>query len=263
MSMLAWILGFTFVSGVLSALAASSFLALSEARRAAVLPHVIGFATGTLLAAALTSLLPSALDIVGPGRGDVIGVTLLGGILLFFVLEKLVLWRHCHQDHWETHTAPVHHHDHGKASGAMILVGDSVHNFADGAVIAAAFMTDTKLGIVTGIAVFAHEIPQEVGDLAVLLHSGMSRARALVLNLLVSLTSFVGALLAYYGFDTAQNLLPYALTIAAASFIYIAVADLIPGLHRRVDLKASAQQLAVIVAGAGVVMALHAGAGLG
>jgi zinc and cadmium transporter len=261
MSVLGWILGFTFMSGVLSALAASSFLALSDRRRASVLPHLIGFATGTLLAAALTSLLPSALEVAGPGRGDYIGMILLGGILAFFMLEKLVLWRHCHHDHWETHTESAHHR--GSASGAMILIGDAVHNFTDGALIAAAFMTDTRLGIVTGIAVFAHEIPQEVGDLAVLLNSGMTRARALVLNLLVSLTSFVGALLAYYWFDTAQNLLPFALTIAAASFIYIAVADLIPGLHRRVDLKASAQQLAVIVAGAGVVMALHAGAGLG
>jgi zinc and cadmium transporter len=145
----------------------------------------------------------------------------------------------------------------------MILVGDAVHNFTDGALIAAAFMSDTKLGIVTGIAVFAHEIPQEIGDLAVLLHSGMSRMRALVLNLLVSLTSFVGALLAYFSFDAVTGLLPFALTIAAASFIYIAVADLIPGLHKRVDLKASAQQFAVIVAGAGVVIALHTGAGLG
>jgi zinc and cadmium transporter len=260
MSLLGWILGFTFVSGALSALAASSFLALSDARRATLLPHLIGFATGTLLAAAFTSLLPGALEVAGSERHDMIGITLLVGILVFFLLEKLVLWRHCHHDHWETHTPHAHH---GTASGAMILVGDAVHNFTDGALIAAAFMSDTKLGIVTGIAVFAHEIPQEIGDLAVLLHSGMSRARALLLNLAVSLTSFVGALLAYFSFDAATGLLPFALTIAAASFIYIAVADLIPGLHKRVDLKASAQQLAVIVAGAGVVIALHAGTGLG
>ena len=259
MSLLGWILGFTFVSGALSALAASSFLALSDARRATLLPHLIGFATGTLLAAAFTSLLPGALEVAGSERHDMIGITLLVGILVFFLLEKLVLWRHCHHD-WETHTPHAHH---GTASGAMILVGDAVHNFTDGALIAAAFMSDTKLGIVTGIAVFAHEIPQEIGDLAVLLHSGMSRARALLLNLAVSLTSFVGALLAYFSFDAATGLLPFALTIAAASFIYIAVADLIPGLHKRVDLKASAQQLAVIVAGAGVVIALHAGTGLG
>src|SRR5262245_13826893 len=260
MSLLVWILGFTFLSGALSALAASSFLALSDARRAALLPHLIGFATGTLLAAAFTSLLPGAIELAGSERRDMIGITLLGGILVFFLLEKLVLWRHCHHDHWETHTDHAHH---GNASGAMILVGDAVHNFTDGALIAAAFMTDVKLGVVTGIAVFAHEIPHEGGDLAVLLHSGMSRARALLLNLAVSLTSFVGALLAYFSFDAATGLLPFALTIAAASFIYIAVADLIPGLHKRVDLKASAQQFAVIVAGAGVVIALHAGAGLG
>ena len=260
MSPLAWIIGFTFVSGVLSVLAASIFLALPEPRRMSVLPHLIGFATGTLLAAALTSLLPGALDHVGPGRGEVIGITLLVGILVFFVLEKLVLWRHCHHDHWETHSGPPH--DHAAASGVMILVGDAVHNFTDGALIAAAFMTDVRLGIVTGIAVFAHELPQEVGDLAVLLHAGMTRARAFVLNLLVSLGSLAGALLGYFWFETAQDLLPFALTIAAASFIYIAVADLIPGLHRRVDLKASVQQLAVIIAGAGMVMALHASASL-
>lgn len=258
--LLAWIIGFTLASGVLSALAASSFLALGDGARARLLPHLIGFATGTLLGAALTSLLPGAIGLVGPERVDVIGTTLLAGILAFFVLEKLVLWRHCHHDDWVAHDAHAHHH--GAASGAMILVGDAVHNLADGALVAAAFMTDVKLGIVSGIAVFAHEIPQEIGDLAVLLRSGMSRRRALVLNLLVSLTSMAGALVAYFALDAAQNALPYVLTIAAASFIYIAVADLIPGLHRSVDPRASVQQLLLIAAGAALVMALHAGADL-
>ena len=253
MNTLASIVVASLAGGVIATAAAALTLALS----ASWISRLVSFAVGALLGAVFIELLPHALE---TGSPSTVMATVLAGLLGFFLLEKLVLWRHCHHDHWETHTPHAHH---GTASGAMILVGDAVHNFTDGALIAAAFMSDTKLGIVTGIAVFAHEIPQEVGDLAVLLHSGMSRARALVLNLLVSLTSFVGALLAYYGFDTAQNLLPYALTIAAASFIYIAVADLIPGLHRRVDLKASAQQLAVIVAGAGVVMALHAGAGLG
>jgi zinc and cadmium transporter len=261
MSPLVWILGFTLIGGVLSALAASTFLLLSEKHRARLLPHLIGFATGTLLAAALTSLLPGAVRAVGAERGDLIGFTLLAGILAFFVLEKLVLWRHCHHDHWETHTPTDHHHD--SASGTMILVGDAVHNFADGVLIAAAFMTDLRLGVVTAIAVFAHEIPQEIGDIAVLLGSGMSRARAMALNLLVSLGSCVGALMAWFWFEKAKELLPFALTIAAASFLYIAVADLIPGLHRRVDLRASLQQFVVIVAGAGIVIALHARAGVG
>ena len=259
MSTLAAVILLTAISGGLSAFIAGGFMLLPARRRDALLPHLVSFATGALLGAALLALLPHALESGAGAHG--IGIALACGIIAFFVLEKAVLWRHCHVDACEAHGPQDHHRD--RASATLILWGDAFHNVLDGVLIAAAFLTDAHLGVVTTVAVFAHEIPQEVGDLAVLLHSGMSRARALVLNLLVSLTSFVGALLAYYGFDTAQNLLPYALTIAAASFIYIAVADLIPGLHRRVDLKASAQQLAVIVAGAGVVMALHAGAGLG
>jgi zinc and cadmium transporter len=182
-------------------------------------------------------------------------MALLGGLLVFFVLEKAVLWRHCHQDLCEGHVPHDHHRD--AASAALILIGDGFHNVLDGVLIAAAFMTDVHLGIVTAIAVTAHEIPQEVGDLAILLNAGMSRARALGLNLLTSVTSVLGGLLAYFLLAEVTHLLPYALAIAASSFLYIAVADLIPGLHRRVDPGSGVRQLVVILLGAVLIYVTH------
>jgi zinc and cadmium transporter len=253
--MLPLIVVFTALGGVLSALAASSFLLMAPARRASFLPRLVSFATGTLLGAAFLGLIPHALDAEGPGGAHRIGAALLFGILGFFLLEKFVLWRHCHDDPCEMHSPSEATRD--AASARLILVGDALHNLIDGILIAAAFLTDTKLGIVTTVAVFAHEIPQEVGDLAVLLHGGFSRGRALLLNLLVSLTSVAGAVLAYYLLQAALPLLPYALAVAAASFLYVAVADLIPGLHRRVDIQAGAEQLVFIVAGVAIVWLTH------
>jgi zinc and cadmium transporter len=143
------------------------------------------------------------------------------------------------------------------ASARLILIGDAFHNVLDGVLVAAAFMTDVRLGIVTAVAVFAHEIPQEVGDLAILLHGGLSRRRALALNLLTSLTSVVGGVVAYFALGSALHLLPYALAFAASSFIYVAVADLIPGLHRRVDMRAGLEQVLFIGLGVAVVYLTH------
>jgi len=253
--MLSLIVVFTALGGVLSALAASSFLLMNPARRALVLPHLVSFATGTLLGAAFLGLIPHALEANGPGGAHRIGAALLLGILSFFLLEKFVLWRHCHDDPCEMHSPSRAARD--AASARLILVGDAFHNVLDGVLIAAAFMTDAKLGIVTALAVFAHEIPQEIGDLAILLHGGYSRRRALVLNLLTSLSSVLGAVLAYFALSAALPLLPYALAFAAASFLYVAVADLIPGLHRRVDIRGGVEQLAFIVAGVAVVFLTH------
>ena len=257
MSTLQLILAFTALSGALSALAAGLFLTLGNARRAAVLPHLVSFATGTLLGAAFLGLIPHALDAAGADGTHKVGLSLLLGIMLFFVLEKFVLWRHCHADPCEAHSP-----DHGardRASANLILVGDTFHNLLDGVLVAAAFMTDPHLGIVTALAVFAHEIPQEVGDLAILLHGGVSRRRAMTLNLVSSLTSVVGGLIAYVALQTALGLLPYALAFAASSFIYVAVADLIPGLHRRVDVRAAVEQIVFIAAGVALVYFTHQG----
>jgi len=190
LSALLAIVALTALGGLLSALAASFFLVLNGARRALLLPRLVSFATGTLLGAALLGLLPHALESAGPGGAHGIGLALLVGILLFFVLEKFVLWRHCHDDPCEMHSPS--HEVRDAASARMILAGDAFHNVLDGVLIAAAYLTAPKLGLVTALAVFAHEIPQEVGDLAILLHGGYSRGRALALNLLTSLTSIVG-----------------------------------------------------------------------
>jgi len=262
MPLLLWIILFTALGGVLSAIAASVFLLAPNTLRVRVLPHLVSFATGALLGAALLGLLPHAIEGVGVESIHSIGLTLLIGLLIFFVLEKLVLWRHCHQDVCEGHAAHPHSHDsHDKsrdaASASLILIGDGFHNVLDGVLIAAAFMTDVHLGVVTAIAVMAHEIPQEVGDLAILLHGGMSRAKAFTLNTVTSLTSVVGGIAAYFFLGNSLQILPYALTLAASSFLYIAVADLIPGLHRRVDPGSGLKQFVFIVAGVLVIYVSH------
>jgi zinc and cadmium transporter len=248
---LVWIIGFTTLAGLASALIAGLFLVASVRTRARILPHLVSFATGALLGAALLALLPHAIEEAGPGRAHEIGIALAAGIGLFFVLEKFVLWRHCHAEQWEGDVEHVHARAH--ASGVLVLVGDAFHNVLDGVLIAAAFLTDIKLGIVTALAAMAHEIPQEVGDFAVLLHAGMSRARAMLLNLATSLTSVIGAVLAYFALRPVLEYLPYALAVAAACFLYVAVADLIPGLHRRVDLRGSAAQFLLIGLGIAVI----------
>jgi len=275
MHLLTWIVLFTTIGGVLSALAASAFLAVSDQVRARVLPHLVSFATGALLSAALLGLLPHAIERAGLSDTHQIGLTLLGGLLLFFVLEKMVLWRHCHEDVCEVHLHPephdsndhhgthAHNHSHAhdarrdKASAMLILIGDGFHNVLDGVLIAAAFMTDVHLGVVTAIAVCAHEIPQEVGDLAILLNGGMSRVRALTLNMLASVTSVLGGVVAYFAMAEVQEVLPYAIAIAASSFLYIAVADLIPGLHRKVDPGSGVWQFLYIVLGVTVIYVSH------
>lgn len=259
MPLLAWIVIFTAIGGLLSALAASLFLVAPARIRSRVLPHLVSFATGALLGAALLGLLPHAIEEAGSIDVHEIGATLLCGLLIFFVLEKLVLWRHCHHDVCEAHVPHAHDHDHGRdaASASLILIGDGFHNILDGVLIAAAFMTDVHLGVVTAIAVTAHEIPQEVGDLAILLNGGMSRARALTLNLLTSVTSVLGGVLAYFLLADVRRLLPYAIALAASSFLYIAVADLIPGLHRRVDPGSGVKQFVFIVLGVLVIYVSH------
>lgn len=255
MSTLTLIVLFTALGGALSASVAGVFLLLPEAPRQRLLPHLVSFATGALLGAALLALLPHAIEGAGPGNAHRVSVALVAGILAFFVLEKLVLWRHCHEDPCEAHAPEPRHRD--RASATLILWGDALHNALDGVLIAAAFMTDAHLGIVTAIAVFAHEIPQEVGDLAILVNGGMRRGRALAVNVAVSLTALVGALLAWFTLGHALGALPYALAVAAASFLYVAVADLIPGLHRRIDARTSVQQVVLILAGILVIYVSH------
>ncbi|WP_174484178.1 ZIP family metal transporter [methanotrophic endosymbiont of Bathymodiolus puteoserpentis (Logatchev)] len=265
MNLLFLIIIFTAIGGVLSVLAASVFLLLSDSMRAKVLPHGISFATGALLAVAFWGLIPHAFEEVAPSEIQTLSGSIMLGLLLFFTLEKLLIWRHCHSSSCEVHIDTDEHdehgdsHDHGshKSAGTMILIGDGIHNFVDGVLIAAAFLTDVQLGIVTSLAVAAHEIPQEVGDFAILLHSGFSKKKALIYNVLASLTTVLGGVLAYYSLAGLHDSLPYFLAIASSSFIYIAVADLIPTLHKKTDIKTSLQQIALILAGVVLIVSLH------
>jgi zinc and cadmium transporter len=235
--------GLSLVGGLGGLLVASGVLLIEDSVRTRLVPWLVSYAVGALLGVSMLALLPTTLEQLPAPR---VFTTLLAGILLFFVLEKLVLWRHCH-----THDCEVH-----ESSVVPVLVGDAFHNFVDGAVVAAAVMTSVPLGITTAVAVAAHEIPQEVGDFAILLHAGYSRGRALMLNLLSSGASAVGAIAAYFAFDTTPRLLPYFLALAAASFLYVAMADLIPGLHRGRTDASSMRQILLIGAGVATMLVL-------
>ena len=236
-------LGLSVVGGLGGLFVASGLLLVRDSTRSALVPWLVSYAVGALLGASMLAILPQTFDQLPATH--VLG-TLLAGILLFFVLEKLVLWRHCH-----THDCEVH-----DGSVVPVLVGDAFHNFVDGAVIAAAVMTSIPLGISTAVAVAAHEIPQELGDFAILLHSGYSRSRAMLLNVLSAGASAVGAVAAFAAFDVIPRMLPYFLALAAASFLYVAMADLIPGLHRGRTDASSLRQILLIAAGIATMLVL-------
>jgi zinc and cadmium transporter len=256
---LASIIAAAIAGGLLSTLAAAGTLAL----HAGWISRLVSFAVGALLGAVFIELLPHALE---TGSAERVMMTVLAGLLAFFLLEKLVLWRHAHgheehrDDADETeHDHALHghaHHDGGR-SGLMILIGNSVHNFCDGVVIAAAFVADTRLGIATTVAIVAHAVPQQVGDFAVLLHSGFTRRRAFGYNLTAGLATLLGALAGYYALAGMQQLLPTVLAIASASLLYVAVADLIPSLHRRSEPLETARQMLLIGLGVGIIGGVH------
>lgn len=225
------------IGSLLGALVASSVLIVSDAVRAKVVKWLISFAVGTLLGAALLKLVPEALETLSPTA--TLG-TLLAGIFTFFILEKLVIWRHCH----EAESCEVH-----GTSAPLVLVGDAVHTFVDGAIIAAATITSIPLGVSAAVAAIAHEIPQEAGDVAILLHAGYSRRRALVLNLLSGTSGIVGAVAVYFFAARLPGALPFVLAFAAGSFLYVAMADLIPDLHRGQVDRNPVRQVVLIAAG--------------
>lgn len=243
MTVLSWIIVTSVAGGALSVLCAA-LIALNA--RVQWINSLVSYAIGALLGAVFLNILPEAME-MGSSAAAVSG-TVLAGILVFFTLEKLLLWRHCHHNHCEAHEPDAH----GR-SGTMIMVGDTFHNFVDGVIIAAAFLTDINLGIVTALAIIAHEIPQEVGDFLILLHSGYSKMQALYVNLLSSLAMLVGGVLAYFALQSVQSVVPTLLALAASSMIYVSVADLIPGLHKRTQLRDTIQQVALIALGIGSI----------
>jgi zinc and cadmium transporter len=229
-------LGLSLLGGFGGLLVASLILLFTDRLRTRIVPWLVSYAVGTLLGVSLLALLPEALkDLESPA---VFG-TLLAGILSFFVLEKLVLLRHCHTDDCHVHGA----------AAPLVIIGDGFHNFIDGAIICAAVMTSVPLGINTAIAVAAHEIPQEVGDVAVLLASGYSRGRALMLNVVSGASGLAGALLAYAGVGLVPGIRPYVLAFSSGSLLYIAMSDLIPDLHRGQIDPSAIRQVLLIAAG--------------
>jgi zinc and cadmium transporter len=255
--MLAPIVVAAVAGGVLATAAAALTLALS----ASWISRLVSFAVGALLGAVFIELLPHALELGQPGP---VMATVLAGLLAFFLLEKLVLWRHSH-GHVEhraevdesEHDHALHAHGDGGRSGLMILIGNSVHNFCDGVVIAAAFLVELRLGVATTVAIVAHAVPQQVGDFAILIHSGFTKSRAFAFNMAAGVATLAGALAGYFALAGMQAALPIALAVASASLLYVAVADLIPSLHRRPEPIETARQMLAIALGVAIIGGVH------
>jgi zinc and cadmium transporter len=238
---LATALGLSLLGSCGGLLVASSLVLFPARVRTRLVPWLVSYAVGALLGVALLAILPEALTLLAPGA--VFG-TLLAGILLFFTLEKLVLLRHCHTDECQVHGA----------TATLVFIGDAFHNFIDGAIICAAVMTSVPLGINTAIAVAAHEIPQEVGDVAILLASGYSRGQALMLNIVSGGSGIAGALVAFGAVQVVPGIRPYVLAVSAASLLYIAMSDLIPDLHRGAIDTNAVRQVVLIAMGIGTIV---------
>ena len=217
---------------------------LNEKSQKSLIPLLIAFATGVLLTAAFLGLIPEAVE--KAGEPHIIMPYILGGILFFFIMEKVVIWRNCRDK-----TCEVHSH----ASGPIILLGDSLHNFTDGIVIAAAFLSGLNLGIVAGFTIIFHELAHETGDFGVLLHSGYSKKKAFIYNMVSSSTTIPASIISYFLLDSMEFAVPFLLAISASSFIYIALSDLTPDLHRKTEIKYILKQIAFIIIGI-VLMAL-------
>ena len=235
-------IGLSILGSLGGVIVASSFLLLGETVRTRLVPWLVSYAVGTLVGVALLALVPEALGAL-PARPAM--VTMVLGILAFFLLEKAVIWRHCHDDE------ACHVHN---SAASLVIVGDAFHTFVDGAVIAAAVLTSVPLGVTTALAVAAHEIPQEVGDVAILLRAGYSRSRAFTLNVLAGAGGILGAAAMIAAGRVLPQALPYVLAFAAGNFLYVAMADLIPDLHR--GGVGGARQVFLIAAGVATIALL-------
>ncbi|HLW73528.1 MAG TPA: ZIP family metal transporter [Gammaproteobacteria bacterium] len=244
---LLWILPATLLGAILSALLASVLLLFPQKLRTLLLPRLVSFAVGALLGAAFLDLLPEALHGAAPAQVQGVGLAIALGVLGFFLLEKLAFWHHGHEGHLDHDELRRH------AAGTMILVGTGLHNLMDGVLLGATFLSSVHLGVVLAIAIIAHQIPQQVGDISVLLAGGVRRGRALLLSALSGATMVVGGVGAWFLLGAVQGYLPYVLAIAAASLIYVAVADLIPGLHRHEGARLSLLTVLLIAAGIGLI----------
>ena len=253
--LLFWIIPATLLGAVLSALLASVLLLFPASTRTLLLPSLVSFAIGALLGAAFLDLLPEAVKSAAPDRVQGVGLAIALGVLGFFLLEKLAFWHHGHEGHTDHDELRQH------AAGTMILVGTGLHNLLDGVLLGATFLTSVHMGVVLAIAIIAHQIPQQVGDISVLLSTGVARGRALLLSALSGATMVVGGVAAFFLLGSLQAYIPYVLAIAAASLIYVAVADLIPGLHKHEGARLSVLTVVLIAAGIGLIYVIQTALG--
>ncbi|MBY9006812.1 MAG: ZIP family metal transporter [Candidatus Lokiarchaeota archaeon] len=240
-----FILLFSILGSIGAISAAAIFTIFNEDRQKKLITSLISFAIGTLLTSALIGLIPEALNDAGHDNEKLVMFVVLGGIIILFFLEKIIIWRKCQDNNCEIHGHEV--------AGPMILLGDALHNFTDGLIIAAAFLLNITTGFLTGIAVILHEIPQETGDFGILLHSGYSRKKAYLYNLLSGSTTIPAAIVGYFIFDSLDFIVPYMLALSAASFLYIALSDLTPELHKKWGLRHTVSQLSLIILGITVI----------
>ena len=214
--------------------------------------YFVRFAVGTLLGAAFLEIIPHAYELSRDLHQ--ISLIVLVGILVFFILEKLLVWRHCHGSHCENHS-PVVNHDVKK--GSILIIGDCFHNFIDGILIASAFIVDINLGLITALAIIVHEIPQEISNFSILINSGYSLSKTLLMNVITGFAMIIGAILAYFVLNDLEFLIPIILAFAASSMIYVAISDLIPSLHKKVEIKQTFQQTFSIFLGVLIIYFLH------
>ncbi|MGE8655491.1 MAG: ZIP family metal transporter [Achromobacter sp.] len=248
--LLLWVLLATVTGGLIAVLVASW---LAYKVFAHYLHHMVSLSVGVLLSVALLHLLPEAFESAAADAHVLFGL-MLASLIGFFVLEKIALLRHSHH-----HEGDGHHHHHGHdrheagRGGVLILIGSSLHNLCDGVLVAAAFLTDPLLGVLTAASIIVHEVPHKLGDFVVLLNAGLARRRAFALILFTSLCSAVGGIIGYFVLQQAQDWVPYVLVVAASSFLYISVADLMPQMHERVSLADAVPQLLLVGVGVALI----------
>jgi len=250
-----WIIAVSLAGGLMSLLLASIIF---KNANAALTNNLVSLAVGTLLAASFLEIIPHAMEASNNNYHD-ISFTVLIGILVLFILEKLMIWRHCHGSHCHKHTDCDTQSKQSKPSGSsgIIVIGDLFHNFVDGILIASAFLVDIKLGLITALSMLLHCLPQEMSIFSVLLHQGLSKFKAYMWNIASSFSTLLGGLLSFFILSVMENLVPYVLAIAASSMIYVAISDLIPSLHEKTDTKDSLKQISFILIGVAIIYFLH------
>ena len=245
-----WIIGTCLAGGFLSLLLAFLFFKKANVN---IVTNMVSLSVGTMLGAVFLEILPHALEQATDSH-DTMFIVLIG-LLVFFSLEKLLIWRHCHGDHCETHS-----HDKQlkyNKSGSLLLIGDLSHNFIDGILIASAFIYEFELGLVTALAIYAHQIPQEMGNISIFVNKGLKKNKAILLNVIANITMTIGAVITYILIDSAGEILPVLLAFTASNLIYVAVSDLIPGLHKKTELRESVMQISMILVGVIIVYIFH------